>query len=239
MDAHPGVGLVYGPATFFATLDGLRPEQLEGAIGPPIVYDGDRWIEQLCRTGVNPILTPEAFTRTSVLQRVGGYEPRTPYTSDLNLWLRIASVADVGFLRGPSQALFRRHETNEGTAYPNASAAELTQRWAAYATFFETLGDDARRIGWEGLARRRLGREARYSATRAFVRFDDEEVQRLLDLADEINPADPTGERLGWAIRRRLGPRGARRFPGLIPRPVVHRLGRMTSARRRQRSGVG
>ena len=241
MDAHPSVGLMYGPATFFLRLDDLRPQDLEGEPRPPVVYPGDRWIERLCRTGINPIRTPEAFARSSVLATVGGYEPRTPYTSDLNLWLRIAAVSDVGFLPGPSQALFRRHGENEGTAYPHASASELTQRWAAYHAFFETLGDDPRRRHWESLARRRLAADARYAATRAFVRTDEgaeAEVDRLLELAAEIDPADPVGDRLGWRIRRRLGPQWSRRFPGFLPRPVAHRLSNLRDDHRRQRSGV-
>ena len=87
MAAHPSVGLMYGPASFFVRLEELRPDELEGEIRPPIVYRGDRWIERLCRTGLNPIYTPEAFARSSVLETVGGYESTTPYTSDLNMWL--------------------------------------------------------------------------------------------------------------------------------------------------------
>lgn len=242
MAAHPSVGLMYGPATFFLRLDDLEPDELEGKVRPPIVHPGDQWIERLCRTGLNPIYTPEAFARAAVLEKVGGYEPRCPYTSDLNMWLRVASVSDVGFLPGPSQALFRRHESNEGTAYPHASAAELTQRWAAFAAFFETLGDDSRRATWERLARHRLGSDARYAATRAFIRDGDEapggEVDRLLQLAHEIEPADPLGDRLGWTIRRKLGPRHSRHFPGFMPRPVRQRIGRVRDEHRRHRSGV-
>ena len=242
MAGHPNVGLVYGPATFFLRLGDLRPDELDGDMRPPIVYPGDQWIDRLCRTGLNPIYTPEAFARSSVLEKVGTHEPRCPYTSDLNMWLRVAAVSDVGFVRGPSQALFRRHETNEGTAYPHASAAELTQRWAAFAAFFETLGDDPRRAKWEHLARRRVAGDARYAATRAFVRdmtdSDDGEVDRLLELANEIDPADPLGDRLGWKVRHRLGPRWSRRFPAFLPRPVFNRLGRLRHDHRRQRSGV-
>jgi glycosyltransferase involved in cell wall biosynthesis len=240
MAVHPGVGLVYGPATFFLRLDDLRPDELEGEVRPPVVYRGDRWIERLCRTGLNPIYTPEAFARSAVLEKVGGYEPRTPYTSDLNLWLRVAAVSDIGFIPGPSQALFRRHGENEGTAYPHASAAELTARWAAYETFFEWLGDDERRGEWEPLARRRLASDARYAASRAFPHEDpaDGEVERLLDLAAEIDPADPLGDRLGWRVRRALGPRWSARFPGFYVRPVAHRLERMRDDHRRRRTGV-
>jgi Glycosyl transferase family 2 len=238
MDTHPQVGLVYGPCTYFRRLEEVTAEQLDGEVQTPIVYAGAQWIERLCRTGLNPIRTPEAVARSSVLQQVGGYEPRCPYTSDLNLWLRVASVSDVAYLPGPLQALFRRHETNEGLGFPHSSAAELSQRWSAYAAFFEATDSRRQRSGWDQMARRALGREARYSATRAYVRGEEEEVNLLLSVSDEIDPRDPMGERLGWMLRRKLGPAYTRRFPGFVPRPMLHRLSRVRGERRRERSGV-
>ena len=118
----------------------------------------------------------------------------------------------------------------------------MTQRWAAFAAFFETLGDDLRGEPWERLARRRLASDARYAATRAFVRDDadslDGEVSALLDLANEIDADEPLGDRLGWGLRRRLGPRWSRRFPGFLLRPLISRLGRLRDEHRRLRSGV-
>ena len=233
---------MYGPATFFLRLDDLVPDELEGKVRPPIVHPGDQWIERLCRTGLNPIYTPEAFARAAVLEKVGGYEPRCPYTSDLNMWLRVAAVSDVGFLPGPSQALFRRHESNEGTAYPHAVSGRAH---AAVGGIRGVLRDVGRRFATgdlERLARHRLGSDARYAATRAFIRDGDEapggEVDRLLELAHEIEPADPLGDRLGWTIRRKLGPRHSRHFPGFMPRPVRQRIGRVRDEHRRHRSGV-
>ena len=241
MEAHPRVGLSYGPATFFARLEDVRSEELEGRMRPPVVHPGDHWVERLCLTGRNPIYTPEAFARTSVLDAIGGFEPRCPYTSDLNRWLRVAARSDVGFVPGPSQALFRRHADNEGRAYPHGSVSELTQRWAAYDAFFETLGDDPRRSRWERQASRRIASDARYSATRAYVRADDgaeADVNAFLELAARIDPAESIGDHVGWKMRRRLGPQWSRRFPGFLPRPVAHRLRDLRDDRRRQRSGV-
>jgi glycosyltransferase involved in cell wall biosynthesis len=241
MDRNPNVGLVYGLSEFIGqSANGLAVTS-NGVVRPPIVYEGDRWVERLCRTGLQPILTPEALMRSSVLEKVGPHEERCPYTSDVNLWLRMAAVSDVAFLPGATQALFRLHDANHGLAYPHSSAAELTQRWQAFAAFFETLGDDPRRAGWERLARRRVGREARYSATRAFVRDGDAnegEAERLLAVAEELDPTGSISDRAGWALRRRLGPTGSRYFPGFLPRPTVNRLRRIAGERRRLRSGV-
>src|SRR5262245_42158451 len=66
MAAPPGVGLVYGPAKYFGTLDEIGPDDLAGEVRPPNVFPGEQWIESLCRTGLNPIRTPEAVARASV-----------------------------------------------------------------------------------------------------------------------------------------------------------------------------
>lgn len=241
MDAHPDVGLVYGRATDFTRLADVRPEQLEGDVRPPIVHTGGTWVDRLCRSGNNPIRTPEALMRSSVLDVVGGYEPACPYTSDLNLWLRIAAASDVGYLRGPSQALFRMHDTNYGGAYPHFSVQEVRQRWMAYEKFFAALDGDPRRTKWERMARRNAGSEARYAATRSFVStsLDTPEDEQLLLLADEIDPGRTSSiERAGWALRRRLGPKQSRWFPGFIPRPALRRMQGTIDERRRLARGI-
>ena len=47
--------------------------------------------------------------RTSLQKRVGGYDARLPHAADLELWMRLAANADVGFLRGVDQAYYRLH----------------------------------------------------------------------------------------------------------------------------------
>ncbi len=169
MDAHPQVGLIYGNAVDFSDPSDARLDELPVVTGTPVVHEGGSWVERLCRAGHNPIRTPEALFRSSVYAAAGPYEPACRHTSDLNLWLRLAARSDVLYLRGSVQAMFRQHDTNESKAFPNNSGAELEQRWTAYERFFDTLANDTRRSRWEPLVRARLAREARYSASRAFV----------------------------------------------------------------------
>ncbi len=96
--------------------------------------------------------------RSSVLAEVGPYELSCRYTSDLNMWLRIATVSDVAYLPGVVQALFRQHETNAGKAFPHASLPELEQRWTAFDRFFDVIEGDPRRAGWERAGARPDGR---------------------------------------------------------------------------------
>lgn len=237
LDAHPRVGLLYGSAVDFSDPTESHLAELPSEEGTAIVHDGGSWVGRLCRTGLNPIRTPEAIVRSSVFADAGPYEPACRYTSDLNMWLRIAARSDVLYLRGPVQALFRQHGNNEGLAFPHNSVAEIEQRWTAFERFFATLDNDPRRAKWEADARMRLADEARYSASRVFVGSSPGDADDLLEVADRLDPANAT-ERAGWMLRRSLGPGRSHWWPGFQVRPVVHRARRKRAEQRRDRVGI-
>lgn len=240
MDANPGVGLAYGEVQDFASLADVDFAALGSPPRDPVLFRDGSWIDRFLATTRNPIRTPEAIMRTSVLEQVGGYEPACQYTSDLNLWLRIASVADVAYLPGPVQALFRQHQTNEGKAWPHNSATEFEQRWRAIGTFIDRLGDDPRRAAWDRAARQRVAAEARYAATRAYVGPPGPgAADELNAFAERLDPAPGRFHGLGWSVRRRLGPTGSRFFPPFVATAAAHRLAKLLSERRRLRAGVG
>ena len=243
MHANPSVGLAYGPFIDFADLATADMSTTTVAPGAPIVYSGSEWIDHLGRDGTNPIRTPEVVMRTSVLDSVGKLDPTCPYSSDLNLWLRIAAVSDIGYMPGPAQALFRRHVNSFGYLGPGSSLHDIEERWRAWTAFFETLGTDPRRAAWEATIRRSLAAEARYMATRAFVKpfgaDPNKSVEQLLARAAALDdPKFPAAERIGWATRRKLTPKIAGRFPPLLVRPTVRHLRREYTVRRRTRTGV-
>ena len=243
MEDHPDVGVVYGPTIDFASREEITPNRLAGEPRPALVYDGEEWIVRRCRAGTNPIRAPEAVMRWSVFQHVGQFDPACPHTSDLNLWLRIAAESDVAFLPGPAQALYRKHGENYSELYLNDPLPDLTQRWQAYSRFFDTLGTRPERPEWERSARSRLAAEARYAATRVYVTRDGDaaavQLDGLIALANELDPAgEGPVERVGWIVRRKLGPRRALVFPPFLPRGALRRLGRTLAERRRVRTGV-
>jgi hypothetical protein len=63
-----------------------------------------------------------------VNQEVGEVNPELPHTSDLNLWLRIASESDVAYLPGPLQKLHRLHALNHSGDHPRNISMELHSR---------------------------------------------------------------------------------------------------------------
>lgn len=244
LESHPNVGMVYGPALDFPSIEAVDPRQLTGAQQTPLLYDGVGWIDSRCRAGTNPIRTPEVLMRASTIAAVGGrLDPRCPHTSDLNMWLRLASKGDVAFLPGPPVAMYRRHAENHSNAFISSARSDLDARWVAFSAFFETVAARSERDLWERTTRRALAADARYLATRAYSQSAADpsggNAKDLLDLADRLRPGGASpAEELGWKIRRALGRRYAGMFPGFWPRRLFRRLHRHVAERRRLRTGL-
>ena len=106
MEARPRVGLVYGHPRVIH--DEITPARTRGR--GVRVWAGVDWISAQCRRGLSCIYSPEVCVRSSIQRAVGGYTPSLPHTGDLEMWLRIAAVADVArvncdqaYRRGPTE----------------------------------------------------------------------------------------------------------------------------------------
>jgi glycosyltransferase involved in cell wall biosynthesis len=165
LDANPGVGFVYGHAlwvTHGAPLPSARTRVRGWSVWP-----GPWWLERLFRQGENPITSPEVVMRTSLLKRVGGFDARLPHAADMELWMRLAANADVGFIRGVDQAYYRLHQENMRKAY--SALMDLRERRLVYETVLDRYSErlpDAK--GLSDIVHRNLGREALWAAGRAY-----------------------------------------------------------------------
>jgi len=143
MESHPKVGLVYGHAQKFAD-----EPRLHGAY-PFVswsVWSGREWIlTQLGRAWSN-ISSPEAVVRTDVQHEVGLYDAGLPHTLDVEMWLRIADVSDVGHINGIDQAYYRRQPQSYSTRFN--SYRDIEERWRAYDQFLTgwSQRDEAARL---------------------------------------------------------------------------------------------
>lgn len=165
LDARPNVGFVYGHALWVT--HGSEPPAARTRVRGWSVWSGGSWLERLFRSGENPITSPEVVMRTSVLRRVGGFDPRLPHAADMELFMRLAANADVGFLRGVDQAFYRLHQENMRKGY--SRLADLRERRAVYETVLDRYGStlpDA--DGLQEAMRRQLAREALWEAGRAY-----------------------------------------------------------------------
>jgi glycosyltransferase involved in cell wall biosynthesis len=222
LDAHPEVGMVYGRALWFE--DGAPLPTVHTRVRGWSVFSGQEWLEHRFRQAENPVITPEVVARTSLQQRVGGYDPELPKAADMELFMRLAAHAHVGFIRGADQALYRRHGTNMSASV--SALMDLRQRRSVFEVVLERYGD--RLVNTDRMSddvHRQLGREALWAAGRVYDRGrlresdlgrrlmgggtheSEQDVDELLAFAADCWP-DATGTRLYGALEagRRLSP---------------------------------
>jgi glycosyltransferase involved in cell wall biosynthesis len=209
MDAHPGVGLVYGGAVLHGS---EAPYAGPLSTGPGHrVVPGRRWIEERCRRMDNVVPTPTAVVRTRVQHAVGGYREDSPYAGDLEMWLRLAAYADVGEIEA-DQAIYRQHGQNMSVEWHSALKITFEHSRQAYET---VLTEHAAAIPaaprLRRVVRREVARRALRMATNRYCRGRvDPGVAWLESHAAEIYPR----RRLlpeWWALQacKGVGPRAA------------------------------
>lgn len=239
----PSVGMVYGhPVHFTGTLPAPRRPRPANWRPRVIVWRGADWLRDRCRSGVNVITSPEVLMRMSVVRQVGGQRPLA-HTHDMEMWLRIASVSDVGYVRGTDQAWHREHpESLSLTAADALGLQILRERRDAFDMLFgrpvpaQTIDPDLRAMARRTLAREALDRAAyEYDRGRAPARS----VGPLVDFALETDPdARDLPQWAALARRMAAGERWFRRRPWLLLRPVRRVLTDRCRQRRWSRTGL-
>jgi hypothetical protein len=186
LERHRDVGFVYGGVCTFTD----EPPALSSSrLRSWVVWPGRAWVDRRCRSGRNPITSPEVVMRTSVQREIGGYRPELPHTGDLDMWLRAALVADVGLLGGVVQAGYRvhgsnMHDTTFGLAAPSGLVTDLQQRRVTY----ERLAAEFDAVDAVG-ARRGLATEATKLVARTdFATAFPEVAVSLMDFAESTAP---------------------------------------------------
>ncbi|WP_328928405.1 glycosyltransferase [Streptomyces sp. NBC_00190] len=217
LDAHPEAGFAYGRPLRFQHGGPLPAARTEGT--GSVVYPGHWWLERRFREGTGCITSPEVVVRTSLQRKVGGYDPQLPHAGDIEMWMRLAAHADVGYVRGADQAFYRVHGDNMSTTDFGGQLDDLRQRLVAFDSVLEKCGGllpEADRLSVA--ARTRL---ARYALRRAYRAYDRGRtgvvpVDELVEFAAECLPGGYTGlgEYRALRLRRRIG---ARVMPYLQP----------------------
>ncbi|MFI5005718.1 MAG: glycosyltransferase [Solirubrobacterales bacterium] len=133
MARHPNVGMVYGKTLQAA--EGRPFPEPSGRWRSTKVWSGADWVRIRCRSTYNCISSPEVVVRSSVQRAVGGYDPACHHSSDLNMWLRIAAVADIAYVRGVPQAIYRVH-SDSMLRSAASTMVDLRERRIAFDSFF-------------------------------------------------------------------------------------------------------
>lgn len=261
LEAHPNVGFVYGRALYFGedlqrlpllqrlfrrrTLritDAPTTSERETQVSGWTVWPGRVWMSLLCHRGANCISQPEVVMRASMLGAIGGYDPALPHTSDLAMWLRLASIADVGHVDGAIQGLYRVHANSMQRTVHAGALADLHGRLAAFES---VLGGSAHSmLDTETLleaARQRLAGEALTNACRAFDRgrVDSEPVEAYVAFAlQSYSAARSLPQWKTLQRRQRIGARWGPYFPPFLIDAVVRRASDELTAAHWWRTGI-
>ncbi len=232
MEEHPEVGLVYGHAQYFED-DSDLPEVRTRERGVR-VQKGRDWINLRCRSGHSCISSPEAIVRTSVQRRVGYYDPECTHCSDLNMWLRIAAVSDVGYVKGATQAYYRVHADSmlrSMLGSEGGEVADLGERRTAFENFFDRVGGSVQGAGeLRDTAQRTLARQALWKASRAYDKGEasgdgEKQVEGLVDFALATSTdARQLPEWWGMRLRRRIGSGRSLVFVPFLVTGAAHRV---------------
>jgi glycosyltransferase involved in cell wall biosynthesis len=194
MDAHPEVGFTFGNVIELSDNGSQTPTKsvIEVTNDPDKrILAGREFIELTGAEG-NQVTTCTAVVRTELQKRLGGYRHELPHAGDMELWLRFAAHASIGFIFA-HQGVYRRHNANMSTAYylasdgrsiysKNGRLAELQQLKSAFDCFSEHCNGVMPRSA--DLCRR-LYRQLSESAVRhASAAFNDGEMEESRQISD-------------------------------------------------------
>ena len=179
MQAEPTVGMVYGhPLTFDE--DELPEPRTEATSWS--VWRGRDWIEAMCRTGRNNIVSPEVVLRTELQHRIGGYRNDLPHSGDMEMWMRAGALADVGRVNGADQAYYRVHRESMMRTRFDSALADLGGKRDAFGAAF--CGGPASALPGAGT----LWNEANLSVARLSLDHACEVLDRGTQETDPVGP---------------------------------------------------
>ncbi|MBY5361535.1 glycosyltransferase [Rhizobium leguminosarum] len=189
MRNYPDVGLAFGNALIVEP-NGMskRADPLgDNHVYPLQILSGRQFMR--LSGAKNLVPTPTAVVRTALQKQVGGYNKELPHAGDMEMWLRLASHAGVGFINA-DQAVYRQHAANMSLQYYGENIlSDLRQRKKAFDILFSQAADSLRK---DKMLRRFLSRDLGKQALRlagiAFNNFDVATALAIQRFALEVSP---------------------------------------------------
>lgn len=219
LERHPEAGFVFGAVVVFDT----DPPPAVPPAPEPVphrIMEGRWLIEHICHH-TNDVPTPTAVVRTELQKRVGGYNPATPHTSDMEMWLRMAAYAKVGVIQA-AQGYYRVHGSNMSGLYFAQATRDAEQRLKAAEEALAAVG--ARAPEFPQILRRMRRIEADRAFWRAGLAFEAGEQalgDTYLRFAAATDPS-PRSTHGFWSAsaKRALGAGAIKQMRRLAGRPA-------------------
>lgn len=226
MESNPGVGMVYGGIDEFE--DDSAPSPTPVRRPAEIVYSGSGWLRKRCREAVNVVPTPGTVLRLGVQQTVGGYDARLTHAGDFDMWLRVALVADIGYISGPPQGRYRVHDSSMSHEVYQESLGDVRQRKLVFDSLFANHADELAAVKISpGPTYSRLASQPLWWACRAYEKGspDAAAVEECVAFARETHPRSES-LRAYRALRRRqkLGAEFCHRTQLFVGTAICRRL---------------
>jgi glycosyltransferase involved in cell wall biosynthesis len=187
LESNPGICFAYGVE---GRLDKgyLARRTARGGPGGASFATGREFIRGLCRWPVNRIGANTVVRRTSVQKRIGHYRSSLPYTDDLEMWLRLATLGGVACM-SDVQAVRRYHGGQMSVHYQSRQVRDFVEREKAFMSFFDNEGrqlPDAAILMAQ--VRNGLGQQAYWSAISHFTRGQGRSAMEIMRLSHRWRP---------------------------------------------------
>ncbi len=187
MDAHPDVAVAYGMALVITENADMTHADDPETFDYQIISGGD-FIERACTSWCG-VASPTALIRTAAQHEVGGLDPRFPQTCDMEIWLRLATRANVAALN-TTQAYYRRHDTNMSSATTNQPMSDLREQLETVVAVLSHWGKNLTSTPrWLATIRKRVAVQACWMAGLAFQNSNVSAGKTCLAFAKEADPA--------------------------------------------------
>jgi Glycosyl transferase family 2 len=187
MDQHNEVGMVYGMAWIVSDDDSGMVDLPDSSSFNYRIVPGPQFLKQVCEHWAG-VPTPTAIHRTDLQHRIGGYLPGLPRTSDVEMWMRIATQAPIGIIHTP-QGYYRWHGSNMSLEYTERPLSDLDEQYKTINEVYKSWGSHINEFTtWINMAKLRLARQACWMAGLAFERGDVKGANTCLDFATEVYP---------------------------------------------------
>lgn len=236
-EAAPRAGLVHGHFREFCGAP-CAPQ-----LGRPfgVVWSGRDWLRYCMVQDRNLVGTPAAVLRRDLMVEHGGWKPQLRHTQDFEMWLRAATVSDVGRVFDADQALRRVHGASLSTV-EQVGTVNFDEHLLAYDEWYRDVGrelPDGAQLRDE--ARTALARRAMETARHGLRRGQPDAVaaDQLVDLARLVDPRAPHQRQVA-ALRSAhalLGER-VRLLPTSVAGAAAYRAAAVLSLARYRRTGL-